>query len=98
MVSTLAKAATPKEPGYTPSTPALCAPLRKRAINYPTLLIIWLSQSHVDCGCTVVLGGSPCSINIFHTQNGVAFHNHDITIPMLSKLSNNLPKAFDKQG
>jgi hypothetical protein len=29
MVSTLAKAATPKEPGYTPSTPAPCAPLGK---------------------------------------------------------------------
>jgi hypothetical protein len=26
VVSALAKAATPKEPGYTPSTPAHCAP------------------------------------------------------------------------
>jgi hypothetical protein len=38
------------------------------------------------------------NINTFHTQNWVALPNHDMTIPKLSKLSNYLPKAFDKQG
>jgi hypothetical protein len=47
MVSTLAKAATPEEPGYTPTTRAPCAPLGKRLSDKPTPLINWLSQSHV---------------------------------------------------
>jgi hypothetical protein len=50
MVSTLDKTTAPKEPGYTPSTPAPCDSLGKRLSDKTTLLINWLSQSHVDCG------------------------------------------------
>jgi hypothetical protein len=47
--------------------------LSDRVIRWFTLLINWLSQSHVDCGCTVFLGGSPCS-DLIHVI--LYYHKH----------------------
>jgi hypothetical protein len=81
VVSTLAKAATPKGSGYTPATRIPLCSFRKRAIRSITHLINWLWLEPYDTVVAhVFLGGSPCSdyiiwscitksiVNIKHTS------------------------------
>jgi hypothetical protein len=57
----LSKGCYPKRTGlYSFNSGPLCS-FRIRLSDNSTHLINWLSQSHMDCGCTVFLGGSPCS-------------------------------------
>jgi hypothetical protein len=59
---TLAKAATPKGPGYTPATRIPLSSFRKRAIRSIAHLINWLrSELCNTLVAHVFLGGSPCS-------------------------------------
>jgi hypothetical protein len=96
VVSTLAKAATQKDRAI-PLQPGDPVFLSDRVIKEFTLLINWLSQSHVDCGCTVFLGGSPYSdliymILYYHksttlshpTFSKVKFHSQSIASKHLS--------------
>jgi hypothetical protein len=57
----LSKGCCPKRIGLYPcdSDPSLL--LSDKVICSITHLINWLSQSHMDCGCTILLGGSLCS-------------------------------------
>jgi hypothetical protein len=57
----LGKGYYPKRTELYPCNPEPPVFLSDRVITLFTLLINWLRQSHVDCGCTVFLGGSPCS-------------------------------------
>jgi hypothetical protein len=81
VVSTLAKAATPKEPGYTPTTRIPLCSFQKRVIKSIAHLINWLRSEPYDIVIAhVFLGGSPYSdyiiwscitkrtINIKHTS------------------------------
>jgi hypothetical protein len=62
VVSTLAKAATPKGPGYTPITRMPLCSFRKRAIRSIAHLINWVRSEPYDTVVAhVFLGGSPCS-------------------------------------
>jgi hypothetical protein len=55
------KGCYPKRIGLYPCNPEPPVFLSDKIISTITHLINWLSQSHVDCGCTVFLVGSPCS-------------------------------------
>jgi hypothetical protein len=57
----LSKGCYPKRTGLYPCNPEPPVFLLDKVTNTITHLINWLSQSHMDCGCTVFLGGSPCS-------------------------------------
>jgi hypothetical protein len=58
--NTLGKAAAKRTDLYPFNFDPLCS-FRIRLSESSTHLINWLSQSHMDCGCTVFLGGSACS-------------------------------------
>jgi hypothetical protein len=57
----LSKGCYPKRTGLYPFNSGPLCSFRIRLSDNSTHLINWLSQSHMDCGCTVFLGGSPCS-------------------------------------
>jgi hypothetical protein len=57
----LSKGCYPKRTGLYPCNPEPPVFLSDKVTNTIADLINWLSQSHVDCGCTVFLGGFPCS-------------------------------------
>jgi hypothetical protein len=68
VVSTIAKAATPKGPGYTPATRIPLCSFQKRAIRSIAHLINCLSSEPYDTVVAhVFLGGSPCSDQIIWT-------------------------------
>jgi hypothetical protein len=55
------KGCYPKRTGLYPRNPKPPVFLSDRITSIIADLINWLSQSHVDSGCTVFLGGSLCS-------------------------------------
>ena len=57
----LSKGCYPKRTGLYPFNSGPLYSFRIRLSDNSTHLINWLCQSHMDCGCTVFLGGSPCS-------------------------------------
>jgi hypothetical protein len=57
----LSKGSYPKRTGLYPCNPEPPFVPSDKVTSTITHLINWLSQSHIDCGCTVFLGGSPCS-------------------------------------
>jgi hypothetical protein len=57
----LSKGCYPKRIRLYPCNPEPPVFLSDKATSTIAHLINWLSQSHVDCCCTVFLGGSPCS-------------------------------------
>jgi hypothetical protein len=60
-VQHLTKGCYPKRTGLYPCNPETPVFLLDKVTSTIAHLINWLSQSHIDCGCTVFLGGSPCS-------------------------------------
>jgi hypothetical protein len=57
----LSKDCDPKRIELYPCNPEPPVFLSDKVTSTIAHLINWLSQSHVDCGCTVFLVGSPCS-------------------------------------
>jgi hypothetical protein len=57
----LSKGCYPKRTRLYPCNPKPPVFLSDKVTSTIAHLINWLSQSHVDCGCTIFLGGSPCS-------------------------------------
>jgi hypothetical protein len=57
----LSKGCYPKRTGLYPFNSSPLCSFRIRLSDNSIDLINWLSQSHMGCGCTVFLGGSPCS-------------------------------------
>jgi hypothetical protein len=57
----LSKGCYTKIIGLYPCNPEPPVFLSDMVTSTITHLINWISQSHMDCGCTVFLGGSPCS-------------------------------------
>jgi hypothetical protein len=57
----LSKACYPKRTRLYPCKPKPPVFLSDKVTSTIAHLINWLSHSHMDCGCTIFLGGAPCS-------------------------------------
>jgi hypothetical protein len=57
----LSKGCYPKRTGLYPCNPKPPVFLSDKVTSTVADLINWLIQSYMNCGCTVFLGGSPCS-------------------------------------